>query len=92
MARRSRSRKWATASLSAGSRIQVGAVGGRRHVAALDLVLALGAGLDPPEAVADRVVDGLVVAGLEMQELEAAHAAPIAAVEHAPVRLNAEKI
>ena len=49
----------------------MGAVGGGRQVAALDLVLALGAGLDPLETVADGVVDGLVVAGLEVQELEA---------------------
>src|SRR3546814_10270486 len=49
----------------------MGAVGGRRQVAALDLVLALGTGLDAREAVGDGIVDGLVVAGLEVQEAEA---------------------
>src|SRR5215468_4025331 len=57
------------------------APGRRRQVAALDLVLALGAGLDPRQLVRDRVLDGLVVAGLEMQETEVAEAAPVAAVE-----------
>src|SRR3954470_4406681 len=43
-------------------------MGGLRQVAARQLVLALGAGLDHPEAARDRKVDGLVVADLEMQE------------------------
>src|SRR6266850_1392380 len=55
--------------------------GRHRHVAALDLVIALRARLDPLQAVRDGVVDGLVVAGLEMQEGVALQAAPVAAVE-----------
>src|SRR5262245_14680818 len=57
------------------------APGRGRQIAALDLVLALSAGLHPRELVRDRVLDGLVVAGLEMQEAEIAEAAPVAAVE-----------
>ena len=43
-------------------------IGGDRQIAARELVLALGAGLDARELVLDRVFDGLVVAELEMQE------------------------
>src|SRR3954469_7523661 len=43
-------------------------MGGLRQVAARQLVLALGAGLDHGEAARDRKVDGLVIADLEMQE------------------------
>src|SRR5882672_155298 len=50
--------------------------GRHRHVAALDLVIALRTRLDPLQAVRDRVVDGLVVAGLEMQEGVALQASP----------------
>src|SRR5215468_3346179 len=53
----------------------------RRQVAALDFVLALRASLDARQLVGDRVFDGLIVAGLEMQEAEVAEAAPIAAVK-----------
>src|SRR5262245_66598596 len=42
-------------------------IGRRRHVAARNLVLALGAGLDAGELVLDGVLDGLVVAELEVQ-------------------------
>src|SRR3546814_2892842 len=45
------------------------------------LVLALGTGLDPRETVGDGVVDGLIVAGLEVQEAEASERAPVASVE-----------
>ena len=51
-----------------------------RQVAARQLVLALRAGLDPREPVRDRVVDGLVVAELEMQERVVLDRAPVAAV------------
>ena len=61
-------------------------VGGHRQVAALDLVLALGAGLDPLQPMRDGVVDGLVVAGLEMQEAVILGAAPVAAVERVACR------
>src|SRR3979409_2291081 len=43
-------------------------IGGGRQVAARDLVLALGAGLDPAELVLDGVLDRLVIAELEMQK------------------------
>src|SRR5262245_37190902 len=43
-------------------------IGRRRHVAARNLVLALGAGLDAGELVLDGVLDGLIVAELEVQE------------------------
>ena len=43
-------------------------IGGHRQVAARELVRPLGAGLDPLEPVGDGVVDGAVVAGLEVQE------------------------
>src|SRR4029450_2293091 len=42
-------------------------IGGVRQVASRQLVLALGAGFDPLELVRDRIVDGLVVAELEME-------------------------
>ena len=59
----------------------VRAQGADRNIAALQLVRALGAGLDPGEAVADGVVYRLVVAGLEMEEPVVALAAPVAAVK-----------
>src|SRR5882672_11088180 len=59
----------------------VGREGRDRKIAALNLVVALGAGLDALQAVGDGVVDRLVVAGLEVQEGVALQAAPIAAVE-----------
>jgi len=43
-------------------------------------VLALGAGLDAGDLFPDRVVDGLVVAELEMQEGDVFDAALVAAV------------
>ena len=54
--------------------------GGPGQVAALDLVLALRAGLDA-QAAFDREVDGAVVAELEMQEGRVDDGAPVAAVE-----------
>src|SRR5262245_31046567 len=59
----------------------VGAPGGRRHIAALDFVLALGARLDPGQLVPDGVVDRLVIAGLEVEEPVLAKTAPMAAIE-----------
>ena len=59
----------------------VGGVGRLGQVAALDLVLALRAGLDALQAVLDGEVDGAVVAELEMQERPVAAAAPVAAVQ-----------
>src|SRR5206468_1459074 len=52
---------------------------GHRHIAARDLVLAAGAGLDAAELVLDRIVDRLIVADLEMQERVLLDAAPVAA-------------
>ncbi len=43
-------------------------VGDDGLVAARELVLALRSGLDDRELVLDRVIDGLMVADLEMQE------------------------
>src|SRR6056297_4074819 len=48
------------------------------QVAAGDLVLALGTGLDRIQPVGDGVVDGLVIAGLEMQAGVMLDRAPIA--------------
>ena len=54
-------------------------IGGGRHIAAGDLVLALGAGLDAGELVRDRVFDRLIIAELEMQERMVLDGAPVAA-------------
>src|SRR5206468_7407724 len=62
--------------------------GRARQVAAAELVLALGAGLDAGEAARDREVDRLVVAGFEMQKGIIAAAPPVAAVE----RLRADQV
>ena len=56
-------------------------IGRHRQVAARQLVRALGAGLDALQAARDRVVDGAVVAGLEMQEAVLLDTAPVAPVE-----------
>ena len=55
--------------------------GDDRPVTAGQLVLALRAGLDAGEAVGNRIIDGLMVADLEMQEGVILDAAPVAAVE-----------
>src|SRR5690606_25350547 len=55
--------------------------GGGRDIAARQLVLALGAGLDRRQPVRQGEVDGLVVAELEMQERLLAGRAPVAPVE-----------
>src|SRR4029450_9264712 len=68
----------------------VGREGWDRKIAALNLVVALGAGLDALQAVGDGVVDRLVVAGLEMQEGVALQAAPVAAIERV-VALKVER-
>ena len=57
----------------------VGRMGGHRQVAAGELVLALGAGLDPLELPGDGEIDGLVVAELEMQERVVLDGPPMAA-------------
>src|SRR4029077_14062427 len=44
----------------------MGRIGGVGHVASRELMLALRAGFDPLQSVCDRVVDGLIVADLEM--------------------------
>src|SRR5688572_13066964 len=59
-------------------------VGGKRldrHQSAEDLVLSLRAALEDLQAAADRVLDRLVVAALEMQQRHVLERAPIAAVE-----------
>ena len=63
-------------------------IGGLRQIAARQLVLALGAGLDARELVGDRVVDGLIVAQLEMQERMVLDGAPVAAID----RVGADEI
>ena len=62
-------------------RDQVAGVREHRLEAARELVLALGAGVEAREALADAEVDALVVAGLEMQLRVVLGAAPVAAVE-----------
>ena len=61
-------------------------IGGDRQVAAGELVLALGAGLDALELVVDGEVDGLVVAELEMQERVVLDGAPVAAEQRVASR------
>src|SRR3569833_3523405 len=65
----------------AGSGNVVRRIGGVRQVAPRQLVLALGAGFDPAQSVPDGIVDGLVVADLEMQERVMLDGAPVAAVQ-----------
>src|SRR5664280_2538833 len=60
---------------------EMGGIGRVRQVAARQLVFALRAGLDPLELVGDRIVDGLVIAELEMQERVVLERAPIAAIK-----------
>ena len=50
-----------------------------RHVAARDLVLALRACFDPRYFVGERIIDGLIVAELEVQERVMLDRAPVAA-------------
>ncbi len=59
-----------------------------RQVAAGDLVLALRAGLDPLQAVADRVIDRLIITHLEVQERMVLDRAPVAPEQ----RLRADEI
>ena len=59
----------------------VGAVGGLGQVAADHLVRTLGARLDPSQPVGDGEVDGLVVAGLKVQEAVVLDAPPVAPVQ-----------
>src|SRR5271165_7277828 len=56
-------------------------IGERRAVAARELVLSLGAGLDPPQSAVEREVDRLIIADLEMKERPVLDRAPVAAVE-----------
>src|SRR5262249_34901718 len=63
-------------------------IGRGRQVAARDLVLALGAGLDAAKFVLDGVLDRLVVAQLEMQERMVLDRAPVAAEQ----RVGADEI
>ena len=51
-------------------------IGGHGQVAARELVRPLCAGLDPRQPVGDGVVDGAVVAGLEVEEAVLLDAAP----------------
>src|SRR5690606_3450162 len=53
----------------------------RGQEAASDLVLTLGAGLEPAQPLAQAVFDALVVAGLEVQAGQLPRGAPVAAVE-----------
>src|SRR5262245_5045570 len=63
-------------------------IGRDRQVAARDLVLALGAGLDAAKLVLDGVLDRLVIAQLEMQERMVLDRAPMAAEQ----RVGADEI
>src|SRR5690606_13316368 len=51
-----------------------------RQITARELVLPLRAGLDRGQAMGNRIVDGLVIAKLEMQGAMVLDASPIAAV------------
>src|SRR5260370_3227784 len=61
----------------------VRAVGGSGHVATEELVRAMRAGLDGLEPMRDRIVDRLVVAGLEVEEWKVFGRSPIASEEGA---------
>src|SRR5215467_6612578 len=63
-------------------------IGGVRQIAARELVLALGAGLDAGEPAVDRIFDRLIVANLEMQERMMLDRAPMAAEQ----RVVADKV
>src|SRR5690625_1721396 len=56
------------------------------EVAALHLMLALGAGFDPVKAMGNGVIDRLIVTGLEVQEAVIFTATPIAAIENPAAR------
>ena len=56
-------------------------IGEGRPIATRQLVLALGAGLDPPQSARKRKIDRLIVADLEMQERPVLDRAPVAAVK-----------
>ena len=53
-------------------------IGGHGQVAAREFVRPLGTGLDALQSVGDGVVDGPVVAGLEVQEAMLLDTAPVA--------------
>lgn len=53
----------------------------RRHQAAGEFVLALRAAFEYLQAMRDRVLDALVVAGLEVQAGYVFHCAPMAAIQ-----------
>src|SRR5437762_3593124 len=57
----------------------MGGMGGNRQVAAGELVLALGTGLDALELAINGELNGLIVADLEMQERVLLDGAPMAA-------------
>src|ERR1700748_713359 len=59
----------------------MGGMGGDRQVAAGQVFVAWGACLDALELGLDGVVDGLIVANLEMQERVMLDGAPMAAVD-----------
>src|SRR5215470_19344086 len=59
-----------------------------RHIAARDLVLSAGAGLDAGELVLDGVLDRLIIADFEMQERVLLDAAPVAAEQ----RVGADEV
>src|SRR5262249_26925063 len=59
----------------------MGAVGRHREIAAGKLVRALGTGLDPRELVLNGIVDGSIVAKLEMQTRVLFERTPISAIE-----------
>ena len=56
-------------------------IGEGRTVAAGELVLALGAGLNAAQSARKREVDRLIVADLEMQKRPVLDRAPVAAIE-----------
>jgi len=56
----------------------VGRPCGHRHVAALNLVTALCAGLDPGQSMANGMLDRLIVAAFEVEHPVILDAAPVA--------------
>src|SRR5260221_13757198 len=62
------------------------AIGALRQIAAGELVGTLGAGLHPLKLAGDGEIDGLVVAGLEMQVLMVLERPPVPAIKR--IRAN----
>ena len=60
------------------------AVGDLRNIAARQLMLTLCAGFDASKAMRDGKVDGLIIAGLEMEKCVVLQGSPIAPIKRVP--------